>query len=210
MLGLVDASTVGQLIDHMAARDAAGGLQLINQLVADGVELGELVDQIMGYLRAILFAQVVHATDGLDLPEEAAAAVMRQAEALTPAATLSALREYSEARGLLRDQVPGAPQLPIEMAFLRTALMPGAAPTAQAGSNAATAPMPARQVPAVRRTGHQGSCNTGCSFRKRHPPRKPYHPIPSRPARGGTCQAAGRACSIQSKDECRARAHCPI
>jgi DNA polymerase III subunit gamma/tau len=148
VLGLVDASTVGQLIDHMAAHDAAGGLQLINQLVADGVELGELVDQIMGYLRAILFAQVVHATDGLDLPEEAASAVMRQAEALTPAATLSALREYSEARGLLRDQVPGAPQLPIEMAFLRTALTPGAAPTAQAGSNAAAAPTPARQVPA--------------------------------------------------------------
>jgi DNA polymerase III subunit gamma/tau len=148
VLGLVDASTVGQLIDHMAAHDAAGGLQLINQLVADGVELGELVDQIMGYLRAILFAQVVHATDGLDLPEEAASAVMRQAEALTPAATLSALREYSEARGLLRDQVPGAPQLPIEMAFLRTALTPGAAPTAQAGSNAAAAPTPARQIPA--------------------------------------------------------------
>ena len=122
VLGLVDAGTVGRLIDRMAAHDAAGGLQLINQLVADGVELGEMADQILGYLRAILFAQVVHSTDGLDLPEEAAAAVMRQAGALTPAATLYALREYSEARGLLRDQVPGAPQLPIEMAFIRTAL----------------------------------------------------------------------------------------
>ena len=84
-------------------------------------------------LARILFAQVVHATDGLDLPEEAAAAVMRQAEALAPAATLNALREYSEARGLLRDQVPGAPQLPIEIAFLRTALASSAGSGRPAG-----------------------------------------------------------------------------
>jgi DNA polymerase III subunit gamma/tau len=154
VLGLVDAGTVGRLIDHMAARDAGAGLQLINQLVADGVELGEMVDQILGYLRAILFAQIVHSTDGLDLPEEAAAAVMRQAELLSPAATLSALREYSEARGLLRDQVPGAPQLPIEIAFLRTALAAdagsGVQPGESAGNFVAGAAMPPARAPASR------------------------------------------------------------
>jgi hypothetical protein len=46
----------------------------------------------------------------------------RQAETLTPAAILTALREFTEARAALRDQVPGVPQLPIEMAFLRGAL----------------------------------------------------------------------------------------
>ncbi len=187
VLGLVDASTIGRLIDHMAAHDAAGGLQLINQLVADGVELGELVDQILGYLRAILFAQVVHATDGLDLPEEAAAAVMRQAEALTPAATLSALREYSEARGLLRDQVPGAPQLPIEMAFLRTALAPGAAPGAQVGSNAATAPALPHQAPAG--VGASGAAATPAARPEAAPSQKA---VPPEPAGGGSAGARAR------------------
>jgi DNA polymerase III subunit gamma/tau len=129
VLGLVDAQTIAQLVDAMIGHDAASGLTLINKLVANGIELGELVDQILAYLRAVLFAQLVRAADALDLPEETAAAVMRQAETLAPAAILSAIREFSEARGALRDQVPGVPQLPIELAFVRAALPQAAAPT---------------------------------------------------------------------------------
>jgi DNA polymerase-3 subunit gamma/tau len=203
VLGMVDASTVGQLIDHMAAHDAAAGLRLINQLVADGVELGELVDQILGYLRAILFAQVVHATDGLDLPEEAAAAVMRQAEALTPAATLSALREYSDARGLLRDQVPGAPQLPIEMAFLRTALAPsptlGAQVSGTTVSNAAAAPALAHQGPSAGPPSSGATATTAARPEATPSPRAgPSEPAPASSAGARARQPEGPAPSTQN------------
>ena len=50
VLGLVNAQTIGTLVDCIAANDTAAGLTLINRLVADGVELGQLVDQIVAYL----------------------------------------------------------------------------------------------------------------------------------------------------------------
>ena len=122
VLGLVNAQTIGKLTDFLAAHDAAGGLALINRLVSDGVELGQLVDQIVAYLRGVLFMRVARAPEQLDLPQDVVALMTRQAETLTPAAILTALREFTEARAALRDQVPGVPQLPIEMAFLRGAL----------------------------------------------------------------------------------------
>ena len=123
VLGLVNAQTIGKLTDYLAANDAAAGLALINRLVADGVELGQLVDQIVAYLRGVLFMRVARAPGQLDLPQDVVALMVRQAETLTPAAILGALREFTEARAALRDQVPGVPQLPVEMAFLRSALL---------------------------------------------------------------------------------------
>ena len=122
VLGLVNAQTIGKLTDFLAAHDAAGGLALINHLVADGVELGQLVDQIVAYLRGVLLYPRGSGAEQLDLPQDVVALMGRQAETLTPAAILTALREFTEARAALRDQVPGVPQLPIEMAFFRGAL----------------------------------------------------------------------------------------
>jgi DNA polymerase-3 subunit gamma/tau len=162
VLGLVNAQTIGRLVDCLASNDAAAGLALINQLVFDGVELGQLVDQIVAYLRGVLFARVARAPEQLDLPQDVVSMMARQAETLSPAAILAALREFTEARAALRDQVPGVPQLPLEMAFLRAtlaisgtpaagvqptqpmALPPRAAPTGQPTPPAGTAAETAR------------------------------------------------------------------
>ncbi len=122
VLGLVNAGTIGKLVDLMTANEAGAGLALLNEMVAEGVELGQLADQIVAYLRAVLFVRVARAPELLDLSQDVVAVVVRQAEALPPAALLIALREFMDARGALRDQVPGVPQLPIELAFLRAAL----------------------------------------------------------------------------------------
>lgn len=122
VLGLVNAQTIGRLVDCMANHEAATGLTLINELVAEGVELGELVDQIVAYLRGVLFLRIARAPELLDLPQDVIATMTRQAQALGPAEILRALKEFADARSALRDQVPGVPQLPIEVAFLRAAL----------------------------------------------------------------------------------------
>ena len=98
MLGLVNAQTIGKLMDFLAAHDTAAGLALINRLVADGVELGQLVDQIVAYLRGVLFVRVARAPEQLDLPQDVVAMMARQAETFAPAAILTALREFTEAR----------------------------------------------------------------------------------------------------------------
>ena len=167
VLGLVDAGTVARLIDAMIAHDAAAGLKLINQLVGNGVELGELVDQILVYLRAVLFAQVVHTTETLDLSAETAGTIARQAENITASALLAAIREYTEARSALRDQVPGVPQLPIEMAFVRSALASGtqgvATVTAAVAALPSSAPAISRPETAVAAAGAGASSCAGGS-----------------------------------------------
>jgi DNA polymerase-3 subunit gamma/tau len=141
VLGLVDAHTIGGLVDFMATGDAAAGLSQINTLVADGVELGELVDQIVAYLRGVLFVAVTRAPGSLDVPQDIAEMMTRQARVLTVPFLLSALREFIGIRVLLRDQVPGAPQLPIELAFLRSVLPTGT-------------PAPSPVIVAATSTGH--------------------------------------------------------
>lgn len=152
ILGLVNAQTIGQLVDHMADHDTAAGLALIGRLVAEGVELGEVVDQIIAYLRGVLLVRLTRAPELVDLPHDVVANMVRQAGRLEAAALLAALQEFTAARAALRDQVPGVPQLPIEVAFLRAALasLPVATPPAPvvavdrqpAAVTAPTAPAP--------------------------------------------------------------------
>jgi hypothetical protein len=152
----------------MAAGDAAAGLSQINALVADGVELGELVDQIVAYLRGVLFVVVTRAPGSLDVPQDIAEMMDRQARVLTVPFLLNALREFIGIRVLLRDQVPGVPQLPIEMAFLRSVLP-------------ATAPVTVAAAP----TGHgalaqRPSAELAPDAASRAAQREPGLPVPSR------------------------------
>lgn len=136
VLGLVSAQTIGKLVDCIALNDAAGGLTLLNRLIADGVELGQLVDQIIAYLRAVLFARLVRTPELLDLPPDVVQTIARQAANWAPAALLQAVKEFTEARAALRDQAPGAPQLPIELALLRSAVAVAPAPAAPSATPA--------------------------------------------------------------------------
>ena len=154
VLGLVNAQTIGNLVDKIIAADTAGGLVLLNRLVAEGVELGQLVDQIVAYLRAVLFARAAHTPELLDLPQEVIQTIARQADAFSTAALLGAVREFTDARAALRDQVPGVPQLPIELAFLRSAVgsassAPMRVESAPDGAHASAPPAPASRQPSA-------------------------------------------------------------
>ena len=143
VLGLVNAGAIGQLVDHMAEGDGAAGLHLLGELVADGVELGQLVDQIIAYLRGVLFARITESADALDAAEDTRAAMLRQARLMDHAELLAAIGAFLEARADLRDQVPGVPQLPVELAYLRALPRQGAAALpAQAPARPAVAVTP--------------------------------------------------------------------
>lgn len=149
VLGLVSQGTIGMLVDHIAEGNAGEGLALLNRLVAEGVELGQLVDQVVVYLRAVMLVRIARSPDLLDLPQDVRAHMAGQAQRISTPVLLAAVREWTEARGALRDQVPGVPQLPLEVAFLRSMPVEGAAAgaTAPAVTAAATATA-ARAAPA--------------------------------------------------------------
>lgn len=148
VLGLVNAQSIGALVDCLGRNDPAGGLALLNRLIAEGVELGQLADQIVAYLRAVLFVRMSRLAEQLDLPQDVVQMIVRQAEGWAPAALLQAVKEFADARTALRDQVPGVPQLPLELAFLRALAAAHPAPS----SGAVAPPSAAPAVPAASAT----------------------------------------------------------
>ena len=106
VLGLVNQGTIGMLVDHMAASDAGAGLALLNRLVAEGVELGQLVDQVVAYLRGVMLVRISQSTDLLDLPQDVRAQMARQAQRTSTPFLLAAVKEWTEARR--RAARPGA------------------------------------------------------------------------------------------------------
>ncbi len=151
VLGLVSQGAIGTLVDHMAAGDSAGGLALLNQLVSEGIELGQLADQVVAYLRGVLLARISQSADLLDLSQDVRARMAQQAQQINTPALLLAVKEWSDARAALRDQVPGAPQLPLEMAFLRSAAASVETPAAAVApvAQAPVAQASAAQAPAA-------------------------------------------------------------
>lgn len=147
VLGLVSQGAIGTLVDHMTSGDSAGGLALLNQLVSEGIELGQLADQVVAYLRGVLLARISQSADLLDLSQDVRARMAKQAQQINTSALLLAVKEWSDARAALRDQVPGAPQLPLEMAFLRSA---AASVETPAAAVAPVAPAPAQPALAAR------------------------------------------------------------
>jgi DNA polymerase III subunit gamma/tau len=196
VLGLVNLQTIGKLINFMIAGETGSGLTLLNAMVSEGVELSQLVDQVVAYLRGVLFVQIAQSADAVDLPQDVLALMSRQANQVSTPTLLAAVKEFTEARAALKDQVPGVPQLPLEIAFLRAAgaaraqagpvAAPPAAQTAPSSAPPASAPPPASQhasnQPAPVTTGGAPSAgprptsNTAPSHEEPRPPAGSHAP----------------------------------
>ena len=120
ILGSIAAQAVAQLTGYMVARDVAGGLGLINQAIADGADPRQFVREVLEYLRGLLLLR--GSPDGtlLSLPAETIAEMKVQASALPTAELLVIIRSFTQAVQQLRDAPQ--PQLPIEIAFVESAL----------------------------------------------------------------------------------------
>jgi DNA polymerase-3 subunit gamma/tau len=120
ILGSVASEAVGQLTNCIIARDVPAGLNLVNAAIAEGADPRQFVREVLEYLRGLLLLR--GSPDGalLNLPTETIAEMKAQATALPTAELLVVIRNFSEAVNQLRDAPQ--PQLPIEMAFVESAL----------------------------------------------------------------------------------------
>ena len=119
LLGTTDAGILFDLVDRVAAADAAGCLVAIDAQADAGADLGTLVTDLLAHLRLIFLHQQLG-----QLPAEAAvtdderARVANQAERLEPA---TVHRLVDLLRAVLDDVREGAdPRLPLELALVRT------------------------------------------------------------------------------------------
>ena len=119
LLGTTDAGILFDLIDRVAATDAAGCLVAVDAQADAGSDLGTLVTDLLAHLRLIFLQQQLG-----QLPAEAAvtdderARLASQAERLEPA---TVHRLVDLLRAVLDDVREGAdPRLPLELALVRT------------------------------------------------------------------------------------------
>jgi DNA polymerase-3 subunit gamma/tau len=119
LLGTTDAGILFDLVDRVAAADAAGCLVAVDAHADAGADLGTLVSDLLAHLRLLFLQQQLG-----QLPAEAAvtdderARVANQAERLEPA---TVHRLVDLLRAVLDDVREGAdPRLPLELALVRT------------------------------------------------------------------------------------------
>ncbi len=85
LLGTADAGSVASLAAALLARDAAGALATLDAALQRGVDVGQLTEQLMGYLRDVMAASVGAPAD-----------ILRQA----PATDLEPLRQMGQQWGM--------------------------------------------------------------------------------------------------------------
>jgi DNA polymerase-3 subunit gamma/tau len=118
LLGTAGDDRIAVLATAILAKDHAKTLDLLDEGIRDGLQLGELLDQLIAYWRDLMVAHCA-GTEGRDLsvPGRHRDALIRQAKALNLDAILAGLDVLSTTRAQLRASSHG--RTLVEMALVR-------------------------------------------------------------------------------------------
>ncbi len=137
VLGLTAEESLRATAEALARHDARAALEVVAQLAREGADLRQFLDDLVGYLRALLLARL-GASDVLafEFGADEQAWLESQAGAWQPAALVAMVRRLSAVESKGRDA--GQLQVQLELALLETALdaptgVGHAAPTAGGG-----------------------------------------------------------------------------
>ena len=138
-LGATDTATVRGLMEGLAQRNPAAGLDAIQSAIDQGADARQLARQMVDYLRAILQARVApqEAQAGqADWSEAERAELAEYAAGMSAGMILRSIRAFSAAVNDMRGNIDA--QLALELAFLECV-------TATGDGDGAHAPEPAEQ-----------------------------------------------------------------
>jgi DNA polymerase-3 subunit gamma/tau len=148
MLGVTTDSRVKELVEHIAAKDVAAGLDTINGLVADGLDLMQFNRGLVEYLRNMLLAKS-GAEASVDLASDDLAEVKQLADRMALDDVVRILKLFGQIDLRSRDYS----SLPLELALVESVLPkeakapaatrpPAATRKAEAALAKPTAPVP--------------------------------------------------------------------
>ena len=84
MLGLVEQDALFNIADRIINKDARGALELFNNIIDSGKDIGNFLLNLIEHFRNLMIAKVTQADSKLiDLPEEICAKLLEQASAFT-------------------------------------------------------------------------------------------------------------------------------
>jgi DNA polymerase-3 subunit gamma/tau len=129
VLGAVTSQSVIALVDALVNRDMAAGLDLINQMIDDGVDPRQLAREVVEYLRAVMLAKLGDGAELLNLPEETLTAIKAQAAKVEAQTVVQATTLFNEALVDIKSSLLAVPQLPLELAFVEACTPASTPPT---------------------------------------------------------------------------------
>ena len=185
LLGTLGDEEMARLFGMVRARDAAGLLKLTDELLSRGMDVGELIQQLIGFARDLLVARLCGAdSDLLDRAPEGAAAMAALAKEMSPEHLLyvaevlqSAMRRVKEGQ----DE-----RVVLEMSLVKLSQAEGLAPVGELIERLAAleetldaSPSAARAVPSVVR---QDNLHYAAPATRAAPPQPPMDGQPPEPA----------------------------
>ena len=120
MLGITGDARIPQLVRHIVAGDVAAGLQTINGVTQDGIDLKQFSRELVEYLRGLLLVKAGAAT-AVDLPPEVLAEMKQMSQTASTARLTRALRLFRS----VELEFDGFSPLPLELALVDSALAAG-------------------------------------------------------------------------------------
>ncbi len=118
VLGAVASEAVMELVEALVKRDVAAGLDVINQVVNDGVDPRQFAREIVEYLRAVMLVKLGDGATLLNLPDETLAVIKAQAAQSEAQLIVRATHMFNTALFDLKSSLLAVPQLPLELAFV--------------------------------------------------------------------------------------------
>ena len=103
VLGAVDTEVFSALLRQVLAKDVTGAIRTVDQLVDQGRELGQMVNDFTWYMRNLLLIQSADdMEDVLDMSAEHLAALKEEAQMVEPETLIRYIRIFSELSSQIR------------------------------------------------------------------------------------------------------------
>ncbi len=118
LIGALGDEEMQEIVEMIRRGDTAGLVQCVAELLERGMDAGEVIDEMIQYLRDLLVGRLCGANeDLLDRPAESAAALVERARDLSPDAVLYMIEVLNSARRRLREGQDD--RIVLEMALVR-------------------------------------------------------------------------------------------
>lgn len=118
VLGAVDTGIFSQLLREIIEKDVAGCIHLMDEIVAQGRDLGQFVIDFTWYMRNLLLVQTSeHAQDALDMSAESLRLLKEEAEMIDIDTLMRYIRICSELSSNIR--YASSKRVLIELAFIK-------------------------------------------------------------------------------------------
>ena len=153
VLGMVSGVAVSDLTEAVATQDPAKVLGKLHELIGQGVELSQLVNQMIDHLRTLLLLNVAKDPSLVDLPDALMQSAQTQAHQFSAPQILHTIHALNEAGLALR--TPFAGYLPVELALLDAVGLGEALEPAPVAASTATPTQPRSQTTAPRPSKQQ-------------------------------------------------------